>query len=75
MRLHEVVLGFMGFLILAPAWFLLSGGLPPGALDRSVLLIPAIPISLILMAWLGFAWESRRALAMLTEIVDGDATD
>ena len=75
MRLHEVVLGFLGFLILALTWFLLSGGLPPGALDRSVLLLPAIMVGLVMMAWLGFTWESRRALATLAEIVDGAGND
>jgi hypothetical protein len=37
--------------------------------------MPAIVVGLILMAWLGFAWESLRAMAMLAEIVDGDAAD
>jgi len=75
MRLHEVVLVFMGFLLLLPAWLfvnLLLQGISTGRWDGSLLFIPVIPLFLTAIMGLGFTRESRRALADLAAIVGGE---
>jgi len=75
MRLHEVVVVFMGLLILLSAGFFLNmllHGLNTGRWDVSLAFIPAVPLFLTAMMGLGFRMESRRALAELAAIVDGE---
>jgi hypothetical protein len=77
MRLHQVVVVVMGFLIAGPTWFLMSmltNGMSSGRWDRSILLLPGFLLLLVVMMALGFVSESRRALHVLTAIVEGEST-
>ena len=75
MRLHQVVVLFMGFLILAPGWLLLNilpNSITTGRWDMTILAIPGAMVFLVSMMGIGFAWESRRALKDLAAIVEGE---
>lgn len=77
MRLHQVVLVFMGFLILAPGWFLLKlllNSLSTGRWDMTILAVPGAMLFLGSMMAFGFASESRRALEDLAAIVKGESS-
>lgn len=77
MRLHEAVLVFLGFLILGPVWFFLGGLMPSlreDGFSRSAFLIPAAALFLVVMAVFGFALERRRALAILTQVLEGEVS-
>lgn len=75
MRLHEVVLGFMAFLVLVPLWFfltLLPTSITTGRWDATMLALPGAMVFLMAMMGFGFVSEAQRALRDLAAIVEGD---
>jgi hypothetical protein len=77
MRLHQVVVVFMGFLILAPGWFLLNlllNSPATGRWDMTILAVPGAILFLVSMMAFGFFTENRRALEDLAAIVEGEPT-
>ena len=78
MRLHEMVLGFLAFIILVPGWALMSiagGSLFTDGPDSTAFI--ALGVLLLFFAMmLGVFWmESRRALRMLSELVDASRSE
>jgi len=73
-----MVLGFLAFIILVPGWAFLSfagGSLLKGGPDSTALI--AVGVLLLFVGLiLGVFWmESRRALRMLSEVVDASHSE
>jgi hypothetical protein len=71
MELHLVVAVFLGFLLLVPGWLLLTI-LSTGRWDTTSFAVAGAMVALVVTAGIGFKVESRRTLADLTAIVEGE---
>jgi hypothetical protein len=75
MQLHEVVLVFMGFLVVGPLWLfaqLFIQSVQSGHWDLRIFIVPAAVIGLLAVMSLAFVHESRRALTEFAAVVNGE---
>lgn len=77
MGVHPAVMVFVGFLLVLPASLLVSvlaGGTATDRRDPVMVAIPGVILIFLTVVVLAFFWESRRTLADLAAIVEGDAS-
>jgi hypothetical protein len=75
MRLHEVVVVFMGFFFAVATWFFLNlflHSVSTGRWDALMFVFPAAVVFLLVMMVLGFTYESRRARDDLAAILEAE---
>jgi len=78
MRLHEMVLGFLAFIILVPGWAFLSiagGSLLKGGPDSTALIAVGVLLLFVGLVLGSFWMESRQALRVLSEVVDASHSE
>jgi predicted Co/Zn/Cd cation transporter (cation efflux family) len=78
MRLHEMVLGFLAFIFLVPGWAFMSiagGSLLKGGPDATAFIAVGVLLLIVAVMLVVFWMESRRALRMLSELVDASRSE
>lgn len=78
MRLHEMVVGFLAFMVLVPGWAFVNiagGSMRRSGPDSPTFIVVGV-LLLFLAVMLGvFRMESRRALRTLSELVDASHSE
>jgi hypothetical protein len=77
MQLHEMVVVFVGFIVLGPMWLfvqLILQSMETGQWDFRIFALPAAALGLLAIMGFAFAFESRRAVRELTALLDGEVT-
>jgi hypothetical protein len=77
MQLHEMVVVFVGFIVLGPMGLfvqLILQSMETGQWDFRIFALPAAALGLLAIMGFAFAFESRRAVRELTALLDGEVT-